>query len=135
MSKTKQEKNKALVLEAFDTLFNKRDYAAAERYWSPHYIQHSAHIAPGREGLFGLIKSIPPTLKYEPGTIVAEGDLVIVHGRFSGFGAPVNWIATDIVRIQDGMLVEHWDVIQDEATEEQSKSGAPMFGTNFPRYK
>jgi len=135
MSKTKQEKNKALVLEAFDTLFNKRDYAAAERYWSPHYIQHSAHIAPGRQGLFGIIKSIPPTLKYEPGTIVAEGDLVIVHGRFSGFGAPVNWIATDIVRIQDGILVEHWDVIQDEATEEQSKSGAPMFGTNFPRYK
>ena len=135
MSKTKQEKNKALVLEAFDTLFNKRDYAAAERYWSPHYIQHSAHIAPGRQGLFGLIKSTPPTLKYEPGTIVAEGDLVIVHGRFSGFGAPVNWIATDIVRIQDGILVEHWDVIQDEATEEQSKSGAPMFGTNFPRYK
>ena len=82
MSRTKQEKNKALVLEALDTLFNKRDYVAAERYWSPHYIQHSAHIAPGREGLFNLIKSIPPTLKYEPGTIVAEGDLVIVHGRF-----------------------------------------------------
>src|SRR6266566_7491779 len=89
------------------------------------YIQHSAHIAPGREGLFNLIKSIPPTLKCEPGTIVAEGDFVIVHGRFSGFGAPVNWIAADIVRIKDGVLVEHWDVIQDEATEEQSKSGAP----------
>jgi predicted SnoaL-like aldol condensation-catalyzing enzyme len=87
MSRTKQEKNKALVLEAFDTLFNKRDYGAAERYRSPHYIQHSAHIAPGREGLFDLIKSIPPTLKYEPGMIVAEGDLVIVHGRFSGFGS------------------------------------------------
>jgi len=132
MSRTKQEKNKALVLEAFDTLFNKRDYVAAERYWSPHYIQHSAHIAPGREGLFNLIKSIPPTLKYEPGTIVAEGDFVIVHGRFSDFGAPVNWIAADIVRIQGGILVEHWDVIQDEATEEQSKSGAPMFGKTFP---
>jgi predicted SnoaL-like aldol condensation-catalyzing enzyme len=135
MSRTKQEKNKALVLEAFDTLFNKRDYGAAERYWSPHYIQHSVHIAPGREGLFNLIKSIPPTLKYEPGTIVAEGDFVIVHGRFSDFGAPVNWIAADIVRIQDGILVEHWDVIQDEATEEQSKSGAPMFGKTFPKYK
>ena len=132
MSRTKQEKNKALVLEAFDTLFNKRDYTAAERYWSPHYIQHSAHIAPGREGLFNLIKSIPPTLKYEPGTIVAEGDFVIVHGRFSDFGAPVNWIAADIVRIQGGILVEHWDVTQDEATEEQSKSGAPMFGKTFP---
>jgi len=135
MSRTKQENNKALVLEAFDTLFNKRDYAAAERYWSPHYIQHSAHIAPGRKGLFNLIKSLPPTLKYEPGTIVAEGDFVIVHGRFSDFGAPVNWIAADIVRIQDGILVEHWDVIQDEATEEQSKSGAPMFGKTFPKYK
>ena len=132
MSRTKQEKNKALVLEAFDTLFNKRDYVAAEHYWSPHYIQHSAHIAPGREGLFNLIKSIPPTLKYEPGTIVAEGDFVIVHGRFSGFGAPVNWIAADILRIKDGILVEHWDVIQEEATEEQSKSKRPMFGTAFP---
>jgi predicted SnoaL-like aldol condensation-catalyzing enzyme len=135
MSQTKQEKNKALVLAAFDTLFNKRDYAAAERYWSPHYIQHSAHIGPGRDGLFDLIKSIPPTLKYEPGTIVADGDFVIVHGRFSGFGAPVNWIAADIVRIQNGILVEHWDVIQDAATEEQSKSGTPMFGKTFPKYQ
>ena len=134
MSRTKQEKNKALVLEAFDTLFNKRDYVAAEGYWSPDYIQHSAHIAPGREGLFHLIKSLPPTLKYEPGTIVAEGDFVIVHGRFSGFGAPANWIAADILRLENGILVEHWDVIQDEATEEQSKSKAPMFGGTFPTY-
>ncbi len=135
MSQTKQEKNKALVLEAFDTLFNKRDYASAQRYWSPHYIQHSAHIAPGREGLFDLIKSVPPTLKYEPGTIVAEGDFVIVHGRFSGIGLPVNWIAADIVRIQDGLLAEHWDVIEDEASREQSKSGLPMFGKTFPKYE
>ena len=126
------EENKPLVLEAFDTLFNKRNYAAAERFWSPHYLQHSAHIAPGREGLFNLIKSLPPTLKYEPGTIVAEGDFVIVHGRFSGFGAPANWIAADILRVENGILVEHWDVIQDEATKEQSKSKAPMFGAVFP---
>jgi predicted SnoaL-like aldol condensation-catalyzing enzyme len=125
-------KNKALVLDAFDTLFNKRDYVAAARYWSPSYIQHSAHIEPGRDGLFNLVKSIPSTLKYEPGVIVAEGDLVIVHGRFSGFGAPVNWVAADILRIKDGMLVEHWDVIQDEATRQQSKSGNPMFGDSFP---
>jgi predicted SnoaL-like aldol condensation-catalyzing enzyme len=130
-----EDKNKALVLRAFDTLFNKRDYAAAERFWSPKYIQHSAHIAPGRDGLFDLTKSMPATLKYEAGTIVAEGDLVIVHGRFSGFGAPVNWIAADIVRLQNEILVEHWDVIQDEATEEQSKIGAPMFGKTFPKYK
>ena len=133
MNQTVESVNKALVLDAFDTPFNKREYAAAERYWSPHYIQHSAHIEPGREGLFNLVKSIPPTLKYEPGVILAGGDFVIVHGRFSGFGAPVNWIAADIVRLQDGMLVEHWDVIQDEATREQSKSGLPMFGDTFPQ--
>ena len=132
MSQTKESKNKALVLEAFDTLFNKRDYAAAERFWSPDYIQHSAHIAPGREGLFNLIKSMPPTLLHEPGLIVAEGDYVILHGRFSGFGAPSNWVVADIVRIDNGILVEHWDVIQDEAKREQSKSGAPMFGEIFP---
>src|SRR5882724_1994223 len=135
MASELEEKNKALVLKAFDTLFNKREYLTAERFWSPQYTQHSAHIAPGREGLFDLIKSLPPTLKYEAGTIVAEGNFVIVHGRFSGFGAPANWIAADILRIEDGLLVEHWDVIQDEATEEQSKSGAPMFGKTFPQYK
>ena len=132
MSQTTQERNKALVLEAFDALFNRRDYAAAERFWSPGYIQHSAHIAPGREGLFTLVRGLPPTLTYEPGVIVADGDFVIVHGRFSGFGAPANRIAADILRIEDGVLVEHWDVIQDEATREQSKSGRPMFGDSFP---
>src|ERR1700730_8388281 len=131
MNRKVESKNKALVLEAFDTLFNKRDYAAAGKFWSPHYIQHSVHIAPGREGLFDLIKSLPPALKYEPGTIVAGRNFVIVHGRFSDFGLPVNWIAADIVRVKDGVLVEHWDVIQDEATQEQSKSGQPMFGDKF----
>src|ERR1700680_3035239 len=115
MSESTESKNKTRVLRAFDTLFNRRDYAAAERFWSPDYIQHSDHIEPGREGLINLIKSLPPTLKYEPGTIVAEGDLVIVHGRFSGFGPPANWIAADIVRIEAGIIAEHWDVIQDEA--------------------
>jgi predicted SnoaL-like aldol condensation-catalyzing enzyme len=132
MSESTAAKNKAIVLEAFETLFNQRNYAAAERFWSPNYIQHSAHIAPGRDGLFNLIKSLPPTLKYEPETIVAEGDFVMVHGRFSGFGQSVNWIAADILRMKDGMLVEHWDVIQDEATEQHSKSGLPMFGKTFP---
>src|SRR5580692_10188188 len=100
------EKNKRLVLEGFDTLFNKRNYAAAERFWSPHYIQHSAHIAPGRDGLFNLVKAAPPTLKYEPGLVVAEGDYVILHGRFSGLGLPVNWVVADILRIEDGIFVE-----------------------------
>ena len=130
MAKT-TEANKALVLEAFDTLFNKRDYKAAERCWSSNYIQHSAHIPPGRDGLFNLIRNLPATLKYEPGTIVAEGDYVSVHGRFSNTGRPRNWIAADVVRVADGALAEHWDVLQDEATEAESQSGLPMFGTKF----
>ena len=131
MSQTIQERNKALVLDAFDTLFNKRDYAAAEKYWSPDYIQHSAHIEPGRDGLFNLIRSAPDTLRYEHQLIVAEGDYVVVHGRFTGYGRPVAWIAADIVRIENGRLAEHWDVLQDEATKAESKSGLPMFGDRF----
>ncbi len=131
MRQTIQERNKALVLDAFDTLFNKRDYAAAEKYWSPNYIQHSAHIEPGRDGLFNLIRITPVTLRYEHQLIVAEGDYVIVHGRFSGTGRPVAWVAADIVRIENGRLAEHWDVLQDEATKAESKSGMPMFGDRF----
>ena len=114
----KIEKNKELVLEAFDTLFNKRNYKAAEHYWSPKYIRHSAHIPPGREGLFNLVKSVSPTLE----TIVADKDFVMVHERYSDRGQRVNWIIVDILR------VEHWDVIQDELTQVQSKSGLSMFG-------
>jgi predicted SnoaL-like aldol condensation-catalyzing enzyme len=132
MLKTIEETNKALVLDAFDALFNRRDYKAAERFWSPDYIQHSAHIAPGRDGLFNLIKNTPATLRYEHGAIAAEKDIVIVHGRFSGHGRPRSWIAADVVRIADGMLAEHWDVLQDEGTAAESQSGRPMFGREFP---
>ena len=132
MSQTPEEKNQALVLEAFDALFNRRDYEAAARYWSPDYIQHSAHIPPGRDGLFDLVRAAPATLRYEHHVIVADSRFVIVHGRFSGHGRPRSWIAADILRIVDGLLVEHWDVLQDEATAEESRSGLPMFGTRFP---
>ena len=128
-----EEKNKTLVLVAFETLFNKRDYAAAERYWSPNYIQHSAHIPPGRQGLFDLVKNSPTTLKYENQLILANGDFLILHGRFSGLGPGIpNWVVADVVRIENGVLAEHWDVIEDEATKAESKSGLPMFGSDFP---
>jgi predicted SnoaL-like aldol condensation-catalyzing enzyme len=131
-AKTTPEQNKALVLKAFDTLFNKRDYDAASRFWSETYIQHSAHIGPGRDGLFNLIRSAPDTLRYENQLILAEGEYVILHGRFSGNGRPAAWIAADVVRIEGGRLAEHWDVLQDEATRSESKSGLPMFGDRFP---
>ena len=105
---------------------------AAAQFWSDRYIQHSAHIEPGRDGLFDLIRSAPDTLHYEHQLIVAEGDYVVVHGRFTGNGRPVAWVAADVVRMEDGRLAEHWDVLQDEATEAESKSGRPMFGDRFP---
>jgi predicted SnoaL-like aldol condensation-catalyzing enzyme len=132
VTQTIEEKNKAFVLEAFETLFVKRDYAAAERFWAPNYIQHSAHIPPGREGLFNMIKGLPDGFPYENGLTVANGDYVMLHGRFSGIGLPVDWIVADIVRLENGKLAEHWDVIQNEAKKESSASGLPMFGDKFP---
>jgi predicted SnoaL-like aldol condensation-catalyzing enzyme len=125
------EATKALVLKAFDTLFNKRDYAKAVQFWSESYIQHSAHIEPGRDGLFNLVRSLPDTLRYENALILAEGDYVMLHGRFSGHGRPRAWVAADIVRMEGGRLAEHWNVLQDEATKSESRSGLPMFGTSF----
>ena len=127
-----QSTNKSIVLEAFETLFNRRDYASAKRFWSPGYIQHSAHIAPGCDGLFALVEDAPVTMRYENGLIMAEGDFVMMHGRFSGLGLPADWIVLDVLRMENGRLAEHWDVIQDEASRETSKSGRPMFGTAFP---
>ena len=126
-----EDRNVQIVINAFETLFNKRDYASAERLWSSRYIQHSAHIPPGRDGLFGLVKTLPSTLRYENHIAAASGDFVILHGRFSGHGLPAAWVVADIVRMENGLLTEHWDVIQDEATREQSRSGLPMFGDRF----
>jgi predicted SnoaL-like aldol condensation-catalyzing enzyme len=131
MTATSPKENKDLVLKAFDTLFNKRDCAAAEKFWSDRYIQHSAHIPPGRDGLFDLVRRLPGTLRYENHLILAEGDYVIAHGRFSGHGRPRSWIAADVVRFEDGKLAEHWDVLRDEATQTESLSGLPMFGNHF----
>jgi len=113
MSNSSPERNKAIVLEAFETLFNKRDYVAAE--------------------LFNLVRSVPETLHYENQLIIAEGDYVIAHGRFTGMGRPAAWIAADVIRFENGVLKEHWDVLQDEATKAESVSGLPMFGDKFPK--
>src|ERR1700680_1075593 len=84
MSESTLQRNKTFVLEAFETLFNRKDFVAAEKFWSPNYIQHSAHIPPGRDGLFSLVKSAPPEMKYENSLIMAEDDMFLLHGRVSG---------------------------------------------------
>jgi predicted SnoaL-like aldol condensation-catalyzing enzyme len=131
MPQTTATQNKETVLKAFESLFNQRDYDPAEQFWSPEYIQHSAHIASGREALFSLIRSMPSILRYESQLIVAEGDHVIAFGRFSGHGRNRSWIAADVIRFENDLLWKHWDVLQDEATRAESVSGLPVFGNAF----
>ena len=126
------EETRALVLKAFDTLFNRRDYDTAAKLWSPDYIQHSAHIPPGRDGLFNLVRAAPAEMRYESHVAVAEGDYVLLHGRFTNNGRPRAWVAGDVVRVENGVLAEHWDTLQDEVAREESKSGLPMIGDRFP---
>jgi predicted SnoaL-like aldol condensation-catalyzing enzyme len=131
MTESREAQNKALVLRAFDALFNHKDFAVAETLWAEEYIQHSSLIAPGREGLFALVRSGPATMHYENGLIMCDGDTLILHGRFSGTGKP-DHIVVDVLRLEDGRLKEHWDVWQAEATKAESLSGLPMFGDRFP---
>jgi predicted SnoaL-like aldol condensation-catalyzing enzyme len=82
--------------------------------------------------LFDLVRSSPPTMRYENSRIMAEGNFLMLHGRFTNVGQPADWIVVDIVRVENGRLAEHWDVIEDEVTKANSKSGLPMFGDRFP---
>ena len=133
MSKTTPEQNKALALEAFDTLFNKRDYVAAEGFWSGRYIQHTAYIPPGRDGLFDLVRGLPDTLRYENHVILAEGDYVIAHGRFSGFGRPRSWVAADVVRFSEQAASPSTGTsFRTRRPKRNPGRGLPMFGDRFP---
>jgi predicted SnoaL-like aldol condensation-catalyzing enzyme len=124
--------DKAFVPAAFDTLFNQRDCAAAESIWSPDYLKHSAHIEPGRDGLFNLVKAAPPNLRHKNALAVAEDDYVLLHGPFRNNGQPRLWIVVDNVPLENGQRAEHWDVIQDGASSASSMSGLLMFGDHFP---
>jgi hypothetical protein len=90
MSQSLQERNKAIAIEAFETLFNKRDYVTAEKFWVADYIQHASHLKQGREGLFKVARELPPDFHWDYDLIAAEGDLVWIHGRYSGRGVPTN---------------------------------------------
>ena len=118
--------NKAMVEKAMTEIFVNRDASAAERYWSDKYIQHNPNMGNGREEIAGAVKTLPPAFTYELGTSIAEGDFVMLQGRYTGFG-PVPKIAVDLYRIENGKIAEHWDVFQDEVPASQTKNGNPMF--------
>ena len=128
MSDTDVQSNKALVLTAMKAVFVNRDLSAFDKYWAEDYIQHNHYIPPFREGLRELAANVPADFTYEPGMIIGEGDLVMIHGRYSAhgpFNKPV--IAVDIFRIENGLLAEHWDVLEEEVPAAQTASGNEMF--------
>jgi predicted SnoaL-like aldol condensation-catalyzing enzyme len=131
MSTSTEAQNKALVLEALDALFNKKDFTKAAQFWSDRYVQHSRVVPAGREGLFNLVRSMPD-VRFEYDMAVAQGDFVWLHSRYTSSTMPAALIGVDIVRIEDGKLIEHWDVLQDEAARADSAGGYPMFGDTFP---
>jgi predicted SnoaL-like aldol condensation-catalyzing enzyme len=118
--------NKALVLKALIGIFNDRDFSLLDQIFAPDYIQHNPTVPTGRAGLKEIAPHLSPELHYTPGIIVAEGDYVMIHGRYIGWG-PKPLVGVDIFRITDGLLREHWDVLQEEVTASQTKSGNLMF--------
>ena len=121
--------NRNLAVEYLDTVFNRKDLAAAEAYWSGDMIQHNPAIPNGLDVLRDFIRAADPALAYEPGLAMDDGDKVMIHGRYSNwFGKTM--IAVDIFRIEAGKVVEHWDVMQEEVPTDQSANGHAMFPTN-----
>lgn len=118
--------NKALVLKAITGCFVDRDTSVPGKHFAPDYKQHNPSIPNGNAATLALITALSPDFKYEPGMIVAEGEYVMIHGRYTGWG-PKPMVAVDIFRVVGGKLVEHWDVMQEEVQAELTKSGNSMF--------
>jgi len=120
------EDNKALVLKGIKGVFIDRDPTAIDRFFSADYRQHNPQIPNGPEAIKGLLGNLPSAFKYEPGLVMADGDYVSIHGRYTGWG-PKPMIAVDIFRVASGKIVEHWDVMQEEVPASQTANGNSMF--------
>ena len=125
-SDDRPQRNKALVVEAMTSLFQRHDATAVERLYAADYIQHNPNIPQGRESLRSLVAGLSPAVFYEPGLIVAECDLVAIHGRIRGW-ADTPQVVVDIFRIEGGRLAEHWDVLQNEVPATNAVGGISMF--------
>ncbi|UVO49932.1 nuclear transport factor 2 family protein [Sphingomonas sp. SUN019] len=129
VSDDRPQRNKALVIEAMTSLFQRHDVSAVEQHYAADYIQHNPSIPQGRDALQTLVAGLSQDVYYEPGLIVAEGDLVAIHGRIRGW-ADVPQVVVDLFRIEDGKLAEHWDVLQDEVPVTMALGGVAMFDSD-----
>lgn len=119
-------RNKDMVREAMQQLFVQRDLTALDRYWDPGYIQHNPKMPSGLDFFRKMIPALPPHFRYEAGLAMEDGEFVMIHGRYTGWGDRT-MVGADIFRVVDGKLVEHWDVIQEEVPAEQALGGSVMF--------
>lgn len=120
------QRNKALVLDAMTSLFQRRDAASVERLYAPAYIQHNPGIPHGRDALKALVANPSRDVYYEPGLMVAEGNFVAIRGRIRGW-ADVPRVVVDLFRLEGGKLAEHWDVLQNDVPATATIGGASMF--------
>ena len=120
------ERSKAIALKAIRGVFIERDARVVQELFAPDYIQHNPTIPNGRDAIAGLLGSLPEGFRYEPGMVAAEGSIVMIHGRYVGW-APEPMVAVDIFRVENGRLVEHWDVMQNEVPAHKTKSKLAMF--------
>ena len=118
--------SKELVLTAITDVFINRDIRAFDKYFGVDYIQHNPGIPNGTDVLKQFIPALPKDFKYEPGIIAENGDIVMIHGRYENWNGK-NMIAVDIFKVSDGKITEHWDVMQEEVSAENSVNGNPMF--------
>jgi predicted SnoaL-like aldol condensation-catalyzing enzyme len=126
-------RNKALVLEAMTSLFQRHDASAVERLYARDYIQHNPDIPQGRDALQAIVANLSEAVHYEPGLMIAEGEFVAIHGRIQGW-AEVPQIVVDIFRIEEGRLAEHWDVLQIEVPAKDALGSIPMFDPEEKQY-
>lgn len=126
VSDDRPQRNKALVLEAMTSLFQRHDVSAVERLYRRNYIQHNPNIPQGRDALAALVAGLSQDVYYEPGLMVAEGDFVAIHGRIRGW-AQSPQVVIDLFRIEGGKLAEHWDVLQNEVPANAALGGIAMF--------
>jgi predicted SnoaL-like aldol condensation-catalyzing enzyme len=117
--------NKEIALEVLKRSFVERDPTVVEQYIAPDYKQHNPVIPDGPSAIAKMIPTLTG-LVYEQGMAVEDGDLVMVHGRYTGWG-PKPMVAVDIFRLKNGKVVEHWDVMQEEVPKANTASGNAMF--------
>lgn len=123
-----EEANKKIVIDFYDKAINQKDFEAAKAYFGPRYTQHNPRAADGPEGLkgfIGFLKAKFPNYHSEFKRVLADGDFVIVHVHNRPNPGDRGRAIIDIFRLENGKVVEHWDVSQD--IPEKSANANGMF--------